>query len=51
MIIKLIFPDDLGEETENEIIDWIKGRVKSPPPMISSSYTPFKYIEYLEVDR
>jgi len=51
MIIKLIYPDDLGKETEDEIIDWMRKKVKNPPPMISSIYSPFKYVEYLEIDR
>jgi len=49
MIIKLIYPD-LGKETEDEIIDWMKAIIKNPS-LDRYVYSPLKYVEDFEVDR
>lgn len=45
MKIILTYPDDLGEETENEIIDWVKEIIKK------SSLSPLRYSEIMEIER
>ena len=44
MKIILTYPDDLGEETEDEIIDWIKEFIKNKSQ-------PLRYSEIMEVER
>ncbi len=48
MKIILIYPDDLGKETEDEIVDWMKTIILSKPHNIP---TPLKYVDDLEVER
>ncbi len=46
MKIILAYPDNLREETENEIIDWIKEFIKD-----KSRPSPLRYSEIMEVER
>ena len=45
MKIILTYPD-LGEETEKEIVDWLRQIIKDPVKP-----SPLKYVEKLEVER
>jgi len=49
MIIKLIYPDDLGKETEDEIVDWMMAIVKNPSRTFVP--TPLKYVDDMEVEK
>jgi len=49
MKIILIYPDDLGKETEDEIIEWMMEILKNPST--KSFYSPLKYISDMEVER
>jgi len=52
MKIILIYPDDLGKETEDEIIDWMKSIVKNPSYFSSQLiYSPLRYVSDMEVER
>ena len=49
MKITLKYPDGLGKETEDEIVDWMMEIVKNPPPLIT--YSPLNYVLDMEVER
>jgi len=43
----LIYPKDLGKQTEDEIVEWMMNVLKNP--FTKSFYSPLKYVEDLEV--
>lgn len=45
MKIILVYPD-LGEDTEEEIIDWLKDKIAD-----RIFWSPLKYVEKMEVER
>lgn len=49
MKITLIYPDDLGKQTEDEIINWMMEIVKNPPPPVTRSL--LNYASDMEVER
>ena len=49
MKIILIYPDDLGKKTEDEIVDWMMALIRNPS-MNEIRYTPLKYVSDMEVD-
>ena len=51
MKIVLIYPDDLGKETEDEIVDWMMANLKNPSKIPLSFYSPLKYVSDMEVER
>ena len=51
MKITLIYPDDLGKQTEDEIIDWMMEIVKNPHTITLPYYSPLKYVSDMEVNR
>ena len=51
MRIILIYPDDLGKETEDAIIEWMQMIIKSPSTITLPYYSPLKYVSDMEVDR
>ena len=51
MKIVLIYPDDLGKETEDEIIEWMMEILKNPAYLSSRAVSPLKYISDMEIER
>lgn len=51
MRITLIYPDDLGKETEDAIVAWMQMIIKSPSTITLPYYSPLKYVDDLEVER
>ena len=47
MRVTLIYPKDLGKQTEDEIVEWMMNVLKNP--FTKSFYSPLKYVEDLEV--
>ena len=50
MKIILIYPDDLGKQTEDEIVEWMMEMIKNPY-LDRYIYSPLKYANDLEVER
>ena len=50
MRVTLIYPDDLGKQTEDEIVEWMMEMIKNQP-CDRYIYSPLKYISDMEIER